>query len=54
VIRFPTRTPGDYRPNRLNAALAARRAAGDTVLDLTQTNPTRAGLSYPGQPFWRR
>lgn len=49
MIRFPTRTPGDYRPNRLNAALAARRAAGDTVLDLTQTNPTRAGLSYPGQ-----
>jgi len=49
VIRFSSRTPGDYRPNRLNEALAARRAAGGTVLDLTLTNPTRAELSYPRQ-----
>ncbi|MGD0578667.1 MAG: pyridoxal phosphate-dependent aminotransferase [Bryobacteraceae bacterium] len=46
---FSSRTPGDYRPNRLNEALAARRAGGGRVLDLTLTNPTRAGLSYPGQ-----
>ena len=44
---FSTRTPGDFRPNRLNAALAARRVTGREVLDLTFSNPTRAGLVYP-------
>ncbi len=46
MIHFSSRTPGDYRPNRLNEALQARRAAGGTVLDLTLNNPTRAGLAY--------
>ncbi len=49
MIRFSTRTPGDFRPNRLNAALSARRAAGSEVLDLTLSNPTRAGLVYPSE-----
>ena len=49
MIRFSTRSPGDFRPNRLNAALAARRAAGGAVLDLTLSNPTRAGLEYPSE-----
>ncbi len=49
MIHFSSRTPGDYRPNRLNAALQARRAAGRTVLDLTLSNPTRAGLAYPAK-----
>ena len=47
MIRFSTRSPGDFRPNRLNAALSARRAKGGEVLDLTLSNPTRAGLVYP-------
>lgn len=47
MIRFSSRSPGDFRPNRLNAALAERRAAGREVLDLTLSNPTRAGLAYP-------
>jgi aspartate/methionine/tyrosine aminotransferase len=47
VIRFSTRSPGDFRPNRLNEALAARRATGREVLDLTLSNPTRAGIVYP-------
>jgi aspartate/methionine/tyrosine aminotransferase len=44
---FSTRTPGDFQPNRLNAALRLQRAAGRDVLDLTLSNPTRAGLAYP-------
>ena len=37
----------DQPPNRLAAALAARRAAGLPVIDLTEANPTRAGLGPP-------
>jgi alanine-synthesizing transaminase len=33
--------------NRLSVALEARRAAGLPVLDLTESNPTRAGFEYP-------
>jgi aspartate/methionine/tyrosine aminotransferase len=36
----------DLRPNPLALALAARRAAGAPVADLTLSNPTRAGLDY--------
>lgn len=39
--RFAWDTP----PNRLATALAARRAAGLPVRDLTEANPTRAGLA---------
>ena len=46
-MRFSTRFHWDLRPNRLTQALAARRAAGAAVLDLTESNPTRAGLAYP-------
>ena len=41
---FSARTRFDLRPNRLAAALAARRAAGAPLVDLTLSNPTRAGL----------
>jgi hypothetical protein len=44
---FSARTPGDFQPNRLNAALQSRLEAGQEVLDLTLSNPTRAGLVYP-------
>ena len=33
--------------NRLTRALAGARRAGRPVLDLTQSNPTQAGLAYP-------
>ncbi len=39
----------DQPPNRLAAALAARRAAGLPVIDLTEANPTRAGLAPPAE-----
>lgn len=44
---FSARTPGDLTPNRLTAALAAARAAGRSIIDLTESNPTRAGFDYP-------
>jgi hypothetical protein len=44
---FSTRFQWDLRPNRLTATLAERRRTGGTVLDLTESNPTRAGLEYP-------
>ena len=34
--------------NSLSDALASARAAGRTWLDLTESNPTRAGFDYPG------
>jgi hypothetical protein len=34
--------------NRLAVALDRRRANGDPVIDLTLSNPTRAGFAYPG------
>ena len=44
---FSSRTPGDLTPNRLAETLAALRADGRTILDLTESNPTRAGFEYP-------
>ena len=41
---FSDRTRFDLRPNRLAEKLAERRAAGAKLFDLTQSNPTRAGL----------
>jgi aspartate/methionine/tyrosine aminotransferase len=42
---FSSRTPADLAPNALARAVAARRVAGGDVIDLTETNPTRAGLA---------
>src|SRR5436190_18629834 len=44
---FSSRTPEDLTPNRLAEALTAARAEGRTILDLTESNPTRAGFDYP-------
>ncbi len=44
---FSSRFHWDLRPNRLSQTLAAKRAAGARVLDLTESNPTHAGLHYP-------
>lgn len=41
------RTGWNLRPNRLTVLLEERRAAGAPVLDLTESNPTHAGLDYP-------
>ena len=44
---FSSRVPGDLTPNALTVALKAIRARGEAVLDLTASNPTRAGFDYP-------
>jgi len=44
---FSSRLKWSQRPNRLSALLTEKRLAGARALDLTESNPTRAGLSYP-------
>ena len=43
---FANRTNWDLTPNRLSEALAAHRAAGKPLLDLTVSNPTECGFAY--------
>ena len=45
---FAQRTNWNLTPNRLSQALAAHRAAGKPLLDLTISNPTECGFSYDG------
>jgi alanine-synthesizing transaminase len=47
-MRFSTRVPADLAPNRVTVAELALRARGVRPIDLTETNPTRVGLDYPG------
>ena len=44
---FSSRFPWDLQPNRVTRALEARRRTGVRILDLTESNPTHAALSYP-------
>jgi alanine-synthesizing transaminase len=44
---FSSRFHWDVHPNRLSRLLSAKHAAGAVVLDLTESNPTRASLDYP-------
>jgi hypothetical protein len=48
-MRFSRRTSWDLRPNPLSRLLEAKRAAGEPVLDLTESNPTTADLPYPAE-----
>jgi len=45
---FSERIPGDLGPNEWSRILAETRRSGGPLLDLTETNPTRAGISTPG------
>lgn len=44
-MAFSSRLHWEFRPNRLAIALSEMRGA--RILDLTESNPTRAGFSYP-------
>ena len=44
---FSSRLQWNLRPNRLSELLEAKRRSGAAILDLTESNPTRAGLAYP-------
>ncbi|MEI6437484.1 MAG: pyridoxal phosphate-dependent aminotransferase [Candidatus Omnitrophota bacterium] len=48
---FARRTNWELSDNPLAAALAARKASGGKILDLTESNPTRAGIAYPPEMF---
>src|SRR5229473_6085503 len=43
---FAKRTDWNMTPNRLSEALAAHRAAGKPLIDLTVSNPTECGFEY--------
>jgi alanine-synthesizing transaminase len=45
-VHFSARSSFDLAHNALSTALARRRASGGEVLDLSESNPTRAGLPY--------
>ena len=44
---YSSRFHWDLQRNRLTELLSARRGQGARILDLTQSNPTRAGIEYP-------
>jgi alanine-synthesizing transaminase len=46
---FSSRLHWDLRPNQLAQALGAKRRLGAEILDLTESNPTQAGLAYPAE-----
>jgi aspartate/methionine/tyrosine aminotransferase len=50
---FSDRVPRQLTANRLARALQARRGEGRAVIDLTESNPTRAGFDYPGDLLTR-
>ena len=46
-MKFSRRLPWDLTPNRVTELLKAKRTTGETILDLTESNPTAAGFDYP-------
>ena len=50
---FARRAAWDLTSNPLSDAVAARRARGEAVVDLTDTNPTRCGLLAGGEALAR-
>jgi aspartate/methionine/tyrosine aminotransferase len=44
---FSSRVPSELKPNRLAGAVAEAQLAGRPLIDLTLSNPTRAGFEYP-------
>jgi len=50
---FSDRTRWNLEENRLSHKLAQLRASGQTILDLTRSNPTECGFSYGEQEIQR-
>lgn len=50
---FARRTGWNLQQNRLSQALAAHRAAGKPLIDLTVSNPTECGFTYEGETILR-
>jgi hypothetical protein len=49
---FSSRLKWDPNPNPLSVLLARKRRDGAAILDLTESNPTRAGLQYPADEIF--
>jgi alanine-synthesizing transaminase len=47
AVRFSRRLTQELRHNALTELLLRKRAEGRRVLDLTESNPTHAGIEYP-------
>jgi hypothetical protein len=45
-MRFSRRVPASLEPNALSRALAEARLRGRRIIDLTEANPTHAGIPY--------
>jgi len=43
---FSSRTTWNMLPNQLSELVAAKRLRGETIIDLTESNPTRCGIPY--------
>ena len=50
---FAERTNWNLKTNRLSEALSRRRAAGKSLLDLTDSNPTQCGFEFDGKAILR-
>jgi alanine-synthesizing transaminase len=46
-VKFSRRLAPGQHPNALSQLLTAKRSAGTAILDLTESNPTHAGIEYP-------
>ena len=46
---FSDRATWDVSPNRLSRLLEKKKAGGETIFDLTESNPTRAGFRYENE-----
>ena len=46
---FSSRTGWNLSPNRFTAAIEAKKKSGESLLDLTASNPTACGLEYDAQ-----
>lgn len=44
---FSTRTNWNLTPNKISRLIEERRIKGLSILDLTESNPTRCGFNYP-------
>src|SRR5437762_13375189 len=42
------RLPSEFTPNEITVLLEEKRRSGETILDLTESNPTKAGLGGAG------
>jgi alanine-synthesizing transaminase len=51
-LKFSRRSDWQRQPNALARAVELRRNTGQGVVDLTLSNPTRAGIDYP-EKIWR-